>query len=136
MKHIWIAALSLLTTSCGIYNKYERPELGTVQTDSLYRAEAAPDTTSSIASLGWEELFTDPYLQSLIQRGLKANTDLQTAALRVKEAQAALMSSKLPTCLPCNSTRRAVSPATTAAKRRKPIRWGALPRGKSTSSES
>ena len=95
MKHIWIAALSLLTTSCGIYNKYERPELGTVQTDSLYRAEAAPDTTSSIASLGWEELFTDPYLQSLIQRGLKANTDLQTAALRVKEAQAALMSSKL-----------------------------------------
>ena len=95
MKHLWIAALSLLTTSCGIYNKYERPELDTVQTDSLYRAEAAPDTTSSIASLGWEELFTDPYLQSLIQRGLKANTDLQTAALRVKEAQAALMSSKL-----------------------------------------
>lgn len=95
MKKIWIAALSLLTTGCGVYNKYERPDLGTVQTDSLYRTEAAPDTTSSIASLGWKELFTDPCLQSLIQRGLEANTDLQTAALRVKEAQAALMSSKL-----------------------------------------
>ncbi|HIZ91352.1 MAG TPA: efflux transporter outer membrane subunit [Candidatus Bacteroides merdavium] len=95
MKKILIAALSLLTTGCGIYNKYERPDLDTVQTDSLYRADAAPDTASSIASLGWEELFTDPCLQSLIRRGLEANTDLQTAALRVKEAQATLMSSKL-----------------------------------------
>lgn len=95
MKKILIAALSLLTTGCGIYNKYERPDLSTVQTDSLYRADAATDTASSIASLGWEELFTDPCLQSLIRRGLEANTDLQTAALRVKEAQATLMSSKL-----------------------------------------
>ena len=95
MKKILIAALSLLTTGCGIYNKYERPDLDTVQTDSLYRTDAAPDTASSIASLGWEELFTDPCLQSLIRRGLEANTDLQTAALRVKEAQATLMSSKL-----------------------------------------
>lgn len=95
MKKILIAALSVLTTGCGIYNKYERPDLSTVQADSLYRSDAAPDTASSIASLGWEELFTDPCLQSLIHRGLEANTDLQTAALRVKEAQATLMSSKL-----------------------------------------
>lgn len=95
MKKILIAALSILTTGCGIYNKYERPDLSTVQADSLYRSDVAPDTASSIASLGWEELFTDPCLQSLIHRGLEANTDLQTAALRVKEAQATLMSSKL-----------------------------------------
>ena len=95
MKKILIAALSVLTTGCGIYNKYERPDLGTVQADSLYRSDAAPDTASSIASLEWKELFTDPCLQSLIHRGLEANTDLQTAALRVKEAQATLMSSKL-----------------------------------------
>lgn len=62
MKKILIAALSVLTTGCGIYNKYERPDLGTVQADSLYRSDAAPDTASSIASLGWEELFTDPCL--------------------------------------------------------------------------
>ena len=55
----------------------------------------APDTTSSLASLKWEELFTDPYLQSLIRRGLEANTDLQTAVLRVEEAQATLRSSRL-----------------------------------------
>lgn len=95
MKKIWIAALSLLTTGCGIYNQYERPDLGRTETDSLYRPEAAPDTSSSIASLRWEELFTDPCLQSLIRRALTSNTDLQTAALRVKEAQATLTSSKL-----------------------------------------
>lgn len=95
MKKIWIAALSLLTTGCGIYNQYERPDLGRAETDSLYRPEAAPDTSSSIASLRWEELFTDPCLQSLIRRALTSNTDLQTAALRVKEAQATLTSSKL-----------------------------------------
>lgn len=95
MKKIWIAALSLLTTGCGIYNQYERPDLGRAETDSLYRPEAAPDTSSSIASLRWEELFTDPCLQSLIRRALTSNTDLQTAALRVKEAQTTLTSSKL-----------------------------------------
>ena len=95
MKKIWIAALSLLTTGCGIYNQYERPDLGRAETDSLYRPEAAPDTSSSIASLRWEELFTGPCLQSLIRRALTSNTDLQTAALRVKEAQATLTSSKL-----------------------------------------
>ena len=95
MKKIWIAALSLLTTGCGIYNQYERPDLGRAETDSLYRPEAAPDTSSSIASLRWEELFTAPCLQSLIRRALTSNTDLQTAALRVKEAQTTLTSSKL-----------------------------------------
>lgn len=95
MKRIWIAALCLTTASCGIYNRYERPDSVQMKTDSLYRVENVPDTTSSIASLGWEELFTDPYLQSLIRRGLEANTDLQTAALRVEEAQATLRSSKL-----------------------------------------
>jgi len=95
MKRLFIAALSLMATGCGIYNRYERPDSVQVEADSLYRTENAPDTTSSLASLKWEELFTDPYLQSLIRRGLEANTDLQTAVLRVEEAQATLRSSRL-----------------------------------------
>ena len=43
----------------------------------------------------WRELFTDPYLQSLIEVGLQTNTDYQSAQLRVEQAQAALMSAKL-----------------------------------------
>ena len=45
--------------------------------------------------MDWRELFTDPYLQSLIEVGLQTNTDYQSAQLRVEEAQATLMSAKL-----------------------------------------
>ncbi len=45
--------------------------------------------------MDWRELFTDPHLQSLIETGLRTNTDYQSALLRVEEAQAALMSAKL-----------------------------------------
>lgn len=54
MKRLFIAALSLMATGCGIYNRYERPDSVQVEADSLYRTENAPDTTSSLASLKWE----------------------------------------------------------------------------------
>ena len=41
------------------------------------------------------ELRKDTYLQSLIETGLTNNTDLQTAYLRVQEAEAVLLNSKL-----------------------------------------
>ena len=47
MKRLFIAALSLMATGCGIYNRYERPDSVQVEADSLYRTENAPDTTSS-----------------------------------------------------------------------------------------
>jgi NodT family efflux transporter outer membrane factor (OMF) lipoprotein len=48
-----------------------------------------------LASLSWAELFTDPYLQRLIETGLNHNTDLQVAYLRVEQAEAVLKSSRL-----------------------------------------
>lgn len=42
-----------------------------------------------------EELFTDPQLQQLIDIGIRNNTDLNIARLRVEEAEALLLSSKL-----------------------------------------
>lgn len=136
MKRLFIAALSLMATGCGIYNRYERPDSVQVEADSLYRTENAPDTTSSLASLKWEELFTDPYLQSLIRRGLEANTDLQTAVLRVEEAQATLRSSRLAYLPQYSLTRRVRSPATTEAKHKRHILSVVLHRGKSTCSEN
>ena len=80
-------------SSCGIYNKYERPEVNatglvrdvTSNTDTL----AVADTTS-FGNLPWRSVFTDPQLQALIEQGLAKNTDLLNAALNVKmvEAQA------------------------------------------------
>ena len=84
--------LTALVSSCGIYTQYKRPE---VNTENLYRVEETQSNSVSIADLSWDELFTDTDLQSLIQEGLQSNTDLNIARLKVKEAQATLMSSKL-----------------------------------------
>lgn len=86
-----MAAL-MMTVSCGIYKKYERPE--SVAADSALFGEVVSDTTS-LADLGWQELFTDPQLQSLILTALENNTDLKTARLSVEQAYEALRMARL-----------------------------------------
>lgn len=81
-------------SGCHIYRAYERPDAAAVA-DSIYRHSVSPDDTTSLASLSWEELFTDTYLQELIKSGLENNTDLNIARLKVKEAEALLMTSRL-----------------------------------------
>ena len=67
---------AMLLTSCGLYNKYERPEVDTKglvrDTQSLTDTLAVQDTTS-FGNLPWRTVFTDPQLQSLIEQGLKQN---------------------------------------------------------------
>ena len=95
---ISIAAASLMLGSCGIYNKYERPEVNTTglvrdvasTTDTL----AVSDTTS-FGNLPWRSVFTDPTLQSLIEQGLAHNTNMLNAALNVKMVEAQLTAAKL-----------------------------------------
>lgn len=88
--------LAVILSSCSIYRKYQRPEDLQVNVDSLYRAElaTAQEDTSSFGSLPWEELFTDPYLKDLIDTGLVYNTNLQSAILRVEQAQAGLYAAR------------------------------------------
>lgn len=95
LRHTLIVFAAVMLASCGIYTNYERPEQAVADMDSLYRPEARPDTTRSIATLRWEELFTDTCLQQLIRQGLAANADLAVARLQVEEAQATLRQSKL-----------------------------------------
>lgn len=91
-KVIGFIGCVMLLYSCGIYKKYERPA---VNTTNLYGKEAVLSDTLSIGQLHWSELFTDPQLRRLIEDGLKHNTDLRIAYLKVQEAQAALQSSRL-----------------------------------------
>lgn len=86
--------LASTLSSCHIYRAYERPDAITVS-DSLYRQPVTAEDTTSLASLSWKELFTDPQLQQLIEAGLAHNTDLGIARLKVKEAEALLMTSRL-----------------------------------------
>ena len=92
-----ISAAALLS-SCGIYGKYERPEVNTAglvrdvtsNTDTL-----AVNDTTSFGNLPWRNVFTDPQLQALIEQGLAHNTDLLNAALNVKMVEDQLLVSKL-----------------------------------------
>ena len=95
MKKILIPLILLLVTmnSCALYKDYERPEIDFV--DSLYNRIPAADDYESIASLTWKELFADTLLQNLIEIGLKNNTDLEIARLKVEQAEATLQTSKL-----------------------------------------
>ncbi len=95
MKKILIPLILLLVTmnSCALYKDYERPEIDFV--DSLYNRIPAAGDYESIASLTWRELFADTLLQDLIEIGLKNNTDLEIARLKVEQAEATLQTSKL-----------------------------------------
>ena len=67
MKKLIIILAAAAMTGCGIYKPYTRPE---VKTDGLYGTAETADTTT-IGNLGWEEMFTDPYLRTLIRQGLE-----------------------------------------------------------------
>ncbi|MDD5783873.1 MAG: TolC family protein, partial [Prevotella sp.] len=97
-KTILMFAAALTMTSCGLYNKYERPEVNTqgLVRDPLSLTDtlAVTDTTS-FGNLPWRSVFTDPQLQTLIQQGLDKNVDLLNAALNVKMIEAQLACAKL-----------------------------------------
>ncbi|UKK48159.1 efflux transporter outer membrane subunit [Prevotella sp. E9-3] len=99
-RGVWGLVLGcLLLSSCGLYNKYDRPE--EVNTKGLIRDIVSDGDTLQVNSdenfgnLPWREVFTDPQLQGLIEKALENNTDLRNAALNVKMMQSMLTVSKL-----------------------------------------
>ena len=93
----FLIAVSLLS-GCGLYNKYERPEVDTKglvrDTVSITDTLAVADTTT-FGNLPWRSVFTDPQLQALIQQGLDNNPDLLNAALNVHMVNEALKVARL-----------------------------------------
>ena len=96
--NIILMSVAVLMSSCGLYNKYERPEINTKglvrdvasSTDTL-----AVNDTTSFGNLAWRSVFTDPQLQSLIEQGLAHNVNLVNAALNVKIIEEQLKCAKL-----------------------------------------
>lgn len=95
---LMMSAVALLS-SCGIYNKYERPEVNTqgIIRDAVSDVDTLKATadTTTFANLPWREVFTDPQLRTLIQQGLDHNPDLLNAALNVQMVEAQLKMAKL-----------------------------------------
>ena len=89
------AAVSMMLTGCGLYNKYEKtvqdPDNAFGTTQDIMSATS--ETT--IADLSWREFFTDPLLQNLIEQALANNTDLNTARINVEKSELSLRTKKL-----------------------------------------
>ena len=88
----------LLLMSCGLYNKYERPDVNTqgLIRDVISEVDTLQlNTDPNFGQLPWREVFTDPKLQGLIETALENNTDLRNAALNVKMMEDMLKVAKL-----------------------------------------
>lgn len=104
-KIICTITLAIALSSCGIYKNYEPQKVDNVDQlfgDSVlnksvsdYQSKTVSDSINTLGELDWHELFQDSKLQALIEKALCNNTDLQTALLRVDEAQATLKAAKL-----------------------------------------
>lgn len=96
---VYTVCAAALLSSCHIYKAYERPE--EINADGIYRdpvAETgtlADSDTTNMGNLPWQEIFTDPKLQALIEEGLANNVDMQAAILRVESAKAQLTAARL-----------------------------------------
>ena len=90
---------AVFMTGCGIYHKYERPEVNTrgIIRDnvSLTDTLVASADTMNFGNLPWRSVFTDPQLQILIQQALDNNVDLLNAAINVRMAEQQLKVARL-----------------------------------------
>ena len=97
MKYIKLAVIAVVLatamSSCHIYSNYSLPEEGVVGEYAQIKNE--PVDSTMLGNLDWKQIFTDPTLQSYIERALENNIDLQNAKLNVDIAQAQLLGAKL-----------------------------------------
>ena len=89
------AAVSLMLTGCGLYNKYEQNTPTPADAFGTDKSIEAATGETNIAQLSWREFFTDPLLQQLIEQVLANNTDLNSARIAVEKSQAALKAAKM-----------------------------------------
>ncbi|MEO6348597.1 MAG: efflux transporter outer membrane subunit [Aquaticitalea sp.] len=87
LKYMVVLTVSALTLqSCFVAKTYERPQLE--ETQNLFRTDALPTDSISMADVSWKELFTDSYLIKYIDEGLQNNIDIRIAIQQVLSAEA------------------------------------------------
>lgn len=87
-----LVVLAFTLQSCFVAKTYERPQVE--ETQNLFRTDALPTDSLSMADISWKELFTDPYLVQYIEEGLQNNIDIRIAIQQVLAAQAYVKQSK------------------------------------------
>ena len=87
------AAVCMMLTGCGIYNKYD--ETKTTAPVDAFGPGISTGEGFSIADMSWREFFTDPLLQNLIEQVLANNTDLNSIRIAVEKSEASLKAAKM-----------------------------------------
>lgn len=80
-----------MLSGCGLYKPYESQS---VVPQDVYGVQKV-DTTASIASQGWREMFSEPQLQALIETALANNVEAKTALMRIQQAEIGYRTSRL-----------------------------------------
>ncbi len=86
-----LAIASMGLQSCFVARKYQQPEF---EIQDQYRNVATSDS-ATLASMPWENLFTDSQLKNLIVEALDSNLDLLMAVERVNAAEAYFKQGKM-----------------------------------------
>ena len=87
-----VTLATVMLSSCGLFKNYERP--ADINADGIY-GDVQSGGEQGLGDIKWREIFTDPQLQSLIEKGLTNNTDMKNADLKIQEVQYALKCAKL-----------------------------------------
>ena len=87
-RFLMISLWTFVLGGCALGPDYERPPVA--QPESFRMQQEATLEESSLADLGWWDLFEDENLQALIRKALVENKDVRIAVARVREARALL----------------------------------------------
>ena len=91
-KIILIFFVSFLVVSCHTRQNYQRAN--DVVDEKLFRTDALPKDSVSMANLSWKEIFTDAVLQKHIAKALENNLDIRIALQNIASAESYLKQSK------------------------------------------
>lgn len=86
-------ATIITTTSCGIYSKFEAPEVSVERV--VGEGVDLVDDSISAELISWYDLFNDKHLRVYIDQALKANSDMRIAALNVSQAERRLSTARM-----------------------------------------
>ncbi len=85
-KIILVSLSFLAVQSCFVAKDYDRTTFE--ETQDLFRTDALPADSLSMAELSWDDMFEDAYLKAYIEEGLTNNIDIRIALQHIFAAEA------------------------------------------------
>lgn len=94
---LYLVSGLLLLNSCHVYDNYKKSEAipANLYRDTTATYQALAADTVNFGTMPWQEMFTDPQLQTLIRTALERNSNILIADQSIRAAEANLKASRL-----------------------------------------